>query len=182
MMKIESAAAMKNITDMNGGVLKSVLDEVRLAAEAGKYKILVSLPACFEVSEARELIVTLSIEGGFYIKRLPAYPFQFSLDWDVPRISCKNPICCYAAKARAKANRFNRVFMLIYDKIERAARTGQSEVTINYKDYSLKYNIFDDTDFNNPYDIRAIYMSSPFEIAGYKVHYAPYSMTIDWAV
>lgn len=180
-MKIESAAAMRNITNMNGGVLKSILDEVRLAAAAGKYKILVNLPACFEVSEARELIVTLSIEGGFYIKRLPAYPFQFRLDWDVPRISCKNPIRCYAAKARAKANRFNKVFMLIYDKIERAARTGQIEVTINYEDYSLRYSS-GDTDFNNPYDINAIYMGSPLKIAGYKVRYAPYFMTIDWSL
>ena len=180
-MEIKSAKAMRDFANMNGGILKNLLEDVRLAAENGKYKIFVSLPACFTADEARELIVTLSIEGGFYIKRVSAYPFQFHLYWDVPRIWCKNPNCCYAARARAKANRFNEVFMLIYSKIERAARTGQSEVVINYDDYSLSYSS-GDPDFNNHYDISAIYMSSPLEIAGYKVHYAPYSMTIDWAV
>lgn len=181
MMEIKSAKAMRDFANMNGGLLKNILEDVRLAAENGKYKIFVSLPACFTIGEARELILTLSIEGGFYIKRVSAYPFQFHLYWDIPRISCKNPNCCYAARARAKANRFNEVFMLIYEKIERAARTGQSEVTINYKDYSLRYS-FGDPDFNNPYDISAIYMSSPFEIAGYKVCYDLCSMTINWSL
>lgn len=181
MVEIKTAKAMRDFSNLNGGMLKNILEEVRLAANLGKYKNIITLPACFSIGEAKSLIIILSVDYGFYIKRLSTYPFQFILYWDVPRISCKNPESCYAAKARAKANRFNKIFMMIYKEIEHTAHFGDTKVTINYKDYGMTQTL-DESDFTNPHAISAIYMSSPFELAGYEVRRSPYSMSIDWSV
>ena len=71
--------------------------------------------------------------------------------------------------------------MMIYKEIEHAAHFGDTKVTIDYKDYGLTQTI-DESDFINPYAIGAIYISSPFELAGYKVRRSTYSMSIDWSV
>ena len=181
MAEIKNAKVMRDFSNLNGGMLKNILEEVRLAANIGKYKNIISLPSYFTIGEAKSLIVILSVDYGFYIKRLSTYPFQFILYWDVPRISCKNPESCYAVWARAKANRFNKILMMIYKEIEHAAHFGDTKVTIDYKDYGL-IQILDKSDFTNPHAISAIYMSSPFELAGYEVRCSTYSMSIDWSV
>lgn len=181
MVEIKNAKVMRDFSNLNGRMLKKILEEVRLAANLGKYKNIINLPSYFTIGEAKSLIVILSVDCGFYIKRLSGSPFQFILYWDVPRISCKNPESCYAAKARAKANRFNKIFMMIYKEIEHAAHFGDMKVIIDYKDYGLTQTL-DESDFTNPYAIGAFYMSSPFELAGYEVRCSTSSMSIDWSV